>query len=60
MPGIPGIGPLGYNGDIAWSAVNGRGDELDYFVEKINPLNPDQYLTGPVANLLPFHRRRCL
>jgi penicillin G amidase len=45
MPGIPGIGPLGYNGDIAWSAVNGRGDELDYFVEKINPLKPDQYHT---------------
>jgi penicillin G amidase len=45
LPGVPGIGPLGYNGDIAWSAVNGRGDELDYFVEKINPQNPDQYLT---------------
>ncbi|MCG8617775.1 MAG: penicillin acylase family protein, partial [Desulfobacterales bacterium] len=45
LPGVPGIGPLGFNGDIAWSAVNGRGDELDYFVEKINPENPDQYLT---------------
>jgi len=44
MPGTPGIGPLGFNGHIAWSAVNGRGDELDYFVEKINPENPDQYL----------------
>ena len=45
LPGVPGIGPLGYNGHIAWSAVNGRGDEVDYFVEKINPENPDQYLT---------------
>jgi penicillin G amidase len=45
LPGIPGIGPLGYNGEIAWSAVNGRGDELDYFVEKVNPDNPGQYLT---------------
>jgi penicillin amidase len=45
MPGSPGIGPLGYNGNIVWSAVNGRGDELDYYVEKINPQNPDQYLT---------------
>ena len=45
LPGCPGIGPLGYNGNIAWSAVNGRGDELDYFVEKINPENPGQYLT---------------
>ncbi|HOG08050.1 MAG: penicillin acylase family protein [Syntrophales bacterium] len=45
IPGAPGIGPLGYNGHIVWSAVNGRGDELDYYVEKINPQNPDQYLT---------------
>ncbi|RJQ80190.1 MAG: penicillin acylase family protein [Desulfobacteraceae bacterium] len=45
LPGLPGIGPLGYNGYIAWSAVNGRGDELDYFVEKVDPENPDQYLT---------------
>lgn len=45
LPGVPGIGPLGYNGQIAWSAVNGRGDELDYFVEKINPDNTNQYLT---------------
>lgn len=45
LPGVPGIGPLGFNGHIAWSAVNGRGDELDYFVEKLNPANPDQYLT---------------
>jgi len=45
MPGTPGIGPLGYNGNIVWSAVNGRGDEVDYYVEKINPKNPDQYLT---------------
>ncbi len=45
LPGGPGIGPLGFNGDLAWSAVNGRGDELDYFVEKINPENPNQYLT---------------
>ncbi|MCG8683783.1 MAG: penicillin acylase family protein [Desulfobacterales bacterium] len=45
LPGVPGIGPLGFNGSMAWSAVNGRGDELDYFVEKINPTNPNQYLT---------------
>ncbi|MBW1847613.1 MAG: penicillin acylase family protein [Deltaproteobacteria bacterium] len=45
LPGFPGIGPLGFNGAIAWSAVNGRGDELDYFIEKINPDNSNQYLT---------------
>jgi penicillin amidase len=45
LPGTPGIGPLGFNGHMAWSAVNGRGDEMDYYLEKVNPDNPDEYLT---------------
>lgn len=45
IPGTPGVTVLGYNGRIAWSGVNGRVDELDYFVEKVNPDNPGQYLT---------------
>ncbi len=45
LPGVPSLGPLGYNGFLSFSAVNGRGDEMDYFIEKINPKNPDQYLT---------------
>jgi penicillin amidase len=45
LPGIPGVNVLGFNGKIAWCTVNGRVDELDYFMEKINPENPDQYLT---------------
>lgn len=45
LPGTPGVSALGFNGNFAWSAVNGRGDELDYFVEKLNPDNPGQYLT---------------
>ncbi len=44
-PGAPGVNVLGFNGAIAWSTVNGRVDELDYFIEKINPDNPNQYLT---------------
>jgi len=44
-PGAPGVNVLGTNGAIAWSTVNGRVDELDYFMEKINPDNPNQYLT---------------
>ncbi|MBN2223778.1 MAG: penicillin acylase family protein [Deltaproteobacteria bacterium] len=44
-PGAPGINVLGTNGAIAWSTVNGRVDELDYFIEEINPDNPNQYLT---------------
>jgi penicillin amidase len=45
LPGTPAVNSLGFNGRIAWSVVNGRVDELDYFVEKVNPDNPDQYLT---------------
>jgi penicillin amidase len=45
IPGTPGVSAVGFNGNIAWSAVNGRVDELDYFIEKIHPENPDQYLT---------------
>lgn len=45
IPGAPGVNALGFNGRIAWSCVNGRVDELDYFIEKINPDNPNQYLT---------------
>jgi penicillin amidase len=45
LPGTPGVTAVGFNGHIAWSAVNGRVDELDYFVEKVDPDNPDQYLT---------------
>ncbi len=45
LPGTPGVNVLGFNGNIAWSTVNGRVDELDYFIEKINPHNPNQYLT---------------
>ncbi len=45
LPGTPGIGPLGFNGHMAWSAVNGRGDEMDYYLEKVNPDNRDEYLT---------------
>jgi penicillin amidase len=44
-PGGPGINVLGTNGRVAWSTVNGRVDELDYFMEKVNPDNPNQYLT---------------
>lgn len=45
IPGAPGINVLGFNRKIAWSTTNGRGDELDYFIEKLNPNDPNQYLT---------------
>jgi penicillin amidase len=45
IPGLPGVHALGFNGHIAWSITVGNGDNTDFFVEKLNPNNPDQYLT---------------
>lgn len=45
IPGTPGVSAVGSNGRIAWSMVNGRVDELDYFIERVDPGHPDQYLT---------------
>ncbi len=44
-PGTPGISVLGFNGNIAWSSIANQIDCLDYFIEKLNPANPNQYLT---------------
>ena len=45
IPGLPGVHALGFNGHIAWSITVGNGDNTDFFVEQLNPDNPDQYLT---------------
>lgn len=45
IPGVPGVNVLGFNRNIAWSTVNGRGDEMDFYIEQLNPDNPNQYLT---------------
>jgi len=45
IPGLPGVHAIGFNGKIAWSITVGNGDNTDFFTEKINPQNPDQYLT---------------
>jgi penicillin amidase len=45
IAGLPGVHALGFNGHIAWSITVGNADNLDFFTEKVNPTNPDQYLT---------------
>jgi penicillin amidase len=45
IAGLPGVHAVGFNGKIAWSITVGNGDNTDFFVEKINPQNPDLYLT---------------
>ncbi|HET6519124.1 MAG TPA: penicillin acylase family protein, partial [Geminicoccaceae bacterium] len=54
LPGVPGV-VLGRNDRIAWGFTNGEADTQDLFVERLDPADPDRYLTpdGPV----PFGRR---
>ncbi|MBT2643633.1 penicillin acylase family protein [Bacillus sp. ISL-41] len=49
-----GAGPIpliGRGNDFAWTTTTGMGDQIDTFILKINPDNPDQYLfNGKWAN----------
>ncbi len=42
FPGAPGV-IAGHNDRIAWGHTNLGGDVQDFYVERINPDNPDQY-----------------
>jgi len=45
FPGVPGI-VIGHNEYIAWGLTNGMIDDVDFYLEKINPDNASQYLNG--------------
>ncbi len=42
LAGLPGV-VIGHNRAIAWGLTNGMVDDLDFYVERINPENPQQY-----------------
>ena len=42
LPGIPYI-IIGANEHVAWGFTNVMSDDADFYIEKINPANPDQY-----------------
>lgn len=42
FPGVPGV-IVGHNDRIAWGVTNVGPDVQDFYVEKINPQNPNQY-----------------
>lgn len=44
IPGIPAI-LAGRSNDLAWGATSSYMDNLDLYIEKLNPDNPDEYLT---------------
>ncbi|MFM7773615.1 MAG: penicillin acylase family protein, partial [Candidatus Kapaibacterium sp.] len=45
IPGVPGI-VSGRNDRIAWGITNVMLDDLDYFIERIDPSDPSRYLTA--------------
>jgi len=55
IPGIPAI-LAGRNGDLAWGVTSGYADDIDLYIEKLDPERPDHYegLEGPV----PFREER--
>jgi len=42
IPGVPGIA-IGHNRHVAWGVTNVMVDDVDFYIEKINPENPRQY-----------------
>lgn len=54
LAGVPSV-ILGHNGKIAWGFTNTGPDTQDLYVEKVNPDNPDEYLTP--TGFEPFIRR---
>jgi penicillin amidase len=42
LPGAPGIG-IGHNRNVAWGVTNVMVDDVDFYIERINPENPRQY-----------------
>jgi len=54
-PGVPFL-ILGHNGHIAWGFTTTHSDTQDLFVERIDPANPDRYLTPGGSQ--PFDTRQ--
>ena len=44
IPAVPAV-ILGRNNDLAWGFTNAGGDVQDLYVERIDPQNPNQYIT---------------
>ena len=42
LPGVPFV-IIGANEHVAWGFTNVMADDADFYIEKLNPANPDQY-----------------
>ena len=53
IPGVPAI-LVGRNRHIAWGVTSAYVDDLDVYIERLNPENPDEYLTED--GFVPFRK----
>ncbi|GMG83590.1 penicillin acylase family protein [Paralimibaculum aggregatum] len=44
LPGVPAI-LIGHNGRLGWGLTTANVDDQDLFIEKLNPADPESYLT---------------
>ncbi len=44
IPGAPGV-TAGHSRAVAWGFTNAMVDDSDFFIERVNPENPEEYLT---------------
>ena len=54
IPGIPAV-IVGRNADLGWGLTASYLDDQDVYIEKLNPENPEEYLTP--AGFVPFETR---
>ena len=54
IPGAPGV-VAGHSKAVAWGFTNAMVDDSDFFIEKVNPDNPEEYLTP--GGWAPFETR---
>jgi len=55
VPGIPAV-LIGHNGSLGWGLTTAQIDDQDLYLEKLNPDDPDAYLTPD--GYAPFGARR--
>ena len=54
LAGIPLV-VIGQNQSIAWGYTNVMTDDMDFYVEKVDPGNPDRYLFGDEIRDMTIH-----
>jgi len=47
LPGLPGV-IIGNNRQITWGLTNGMIDDTDYYIERVDPADPDRYMRDGV------------